>query len=349
MACTLSVSFARCALVALGTASLLACGSEARAPAGASGSGTGGAAEGGGSTGNGGGPPSNGATGGASSGGGAAGNGSAGSGGTTAASGCAAHPDAVYCNDFDDAPVGPYTEQQLRADWNEPSWNDGVAEGRVSVVDGADAFSGNALAVRFPQGAVGPNDGGAQWHLVFPQPYEELYFAYRVRFQPGFEFVRGGKLPGLTGGKDNTGCTATRDQGWSARNMWRRNGADPANQAYLVQYVYDVDRPENCGDNYVYDLGAPRLFVPDQWYLIEHRVVMNTPGVADGVLQGWFDGVLAVERTDVQFRASGDDSLAITSLYFSTFFGGSGADWAPTRDETVFFDDIVVSTSPITH
>lgn len=342
MACTLPLSFARSALAALVTTTLLACGSEARAPAGASGSGTGGAAESGGSTGND-------ATGGASSGadGGGAGDGK-GSGGTAAA-GCAAHPGVVYCNDFDDAPVGEYTEQQLRADWNNPSWNNGVAEGRVSVVEGADAFSGNTLAVSFPQGGVGPNEGGAQWHLVFPQPYDELYFAYRVRFQAGFDFVRGGKLPGLTGGTDNTGCTATRDQGWSARNMWRRSSADPADQAYLVQYVYDVDRPENCGDNYVYDLGARRLFVPDQWYLIEHRVVMNTPGVADGILQGWFDGVLAVERTDVQLRDSGNGSLGISSLYFSTFFGGNAADWAPLRDEIVFFDDIVVSTSPITH
>ena len=49
---------------------------------------------------------------------------------------------------------------------------------------------------------------------------------------------------------------------------------------------------------------------------------MNTPDAADGRVQSWFDGELAVDRDDVTFRSV--DDFAIDTLYFSTFFGGSG-------------------------
>jgi Polysaccharide lyase 14 len=37
----------------------------------------------------------------------------------------------------------------------------------------------------------------------------------------------------------------------------------------------------------------------------------------------------------------------LDGLYFSTFFGGSGSDWAPPKDETIDFDGFVISTSAI--
>jgi hypothetical protein len=44
-----------------------------------------------------------------------------------------------------------------------------------------------------------------------------------------------------------------------------------------------------------------------------------------------------------------DGTYSIDALYFSTFFGGDDATWAPTKDETVDFDDFVICTGPITH
>ena len=69
---------------------------------------------------------------------------------------------------------------------------------------------------------------------------------------------------------------------------------------------------------------------------------MNTPGVSNGILQSWFDGTLALDRSDMRYRDIND--LALDSLYFSTFFGGSGADWAPTADEYADFDDFIITT-----
>ena len=67
--------------------------------------------------------------------------------------------------------------------------------------------------------------------------YDDLYCSYYVRFAPGFDYVKGGELPGLAGGAANTGGNKpTGRDGWSARMMWRTGGE-------VVQYVYHVDQP----------------------------------------------------------------------------------------------------------
>ena len=75
---------------------------------------------------------------------------------------------------------------------------------------------------------------------------------------------------------------------------------------------------------------------------------MNTPGVADGVLQAWVDGELVLDVDDFLYRTA-DYDYGVDAMYFSTFFGGSSNDWAPTKDEHIDFDDFVICEGPITH
>ena len=111
----------------------------------------------------------------------------------------------IFENNFDDDPTGLYTRANLNADWNSPSSEDGITERRVSIVDGADAFSGNSLAVEYPAGQHRPQETGGQWRMQLGGSYNEVFCEYRVKFGEGFDFVRGGKLPGLNGGVGNVG------------------------------------------------------------------------------------------------------------------------------------------------
>ncbi len=250
--------------------------------------------------------------------------------------GCAQTP--VFENSFDDDAVGTYADLD---DWNTPPWDNGVDEERVEIIDGPEAFSGRALRVHYPEGGVGPSEGGAQWRLELDDSYDELYLAYRLRFADGFDFVKGGKLPGLVGGSAPTGCSNDQD-GFSARTMWRPEGAG-------VQYMYFPEKQSNCGDDYDYMLGdAIASFEPGVWHTLEHRIVMNTPGEYDGLLQAWLDGELVLDAPGFLFRLA-DGTYSIDAMYFSTFFGGSSNDWAPTKDEHVDFDDFVICEVPITH
>lgn len=232
-----------------------------------------------------------------------------------------------------------YDDDELDIDFNTPPWENGVDEGRVSIVSGADAFAGNSLAVSFPTGTVGPsgsNSGGAQWRWEFDQTATEMTLSYRVRFGPGFDFVKGGKLPGLVGGANPTNDGGP---GWSARMMWREDGR-------VIQYVYDQDASRDRDFDYQID-GQDVFFTADQWHEVKHRIVLNTPGQDNGVIQAWFDGQLALDVNDVRFRdPSGDGgaSTEIDAMFFSTFFGGNDSTWAATADETIFFDEFNVTT-----
>ncbi len=242
----------------------------------------------------------------------------------------------IFSQDFNIAPLGAYGPSALAAGWMGAAPIAGVRQSRTSVIEGAAAQEGRSLQVLYPEGGVGSSAGGALWKMSVGR-FDDLYCAYYVRFEPDFDFVKGGKLPGLAGGAANTGGRKpVGTDGWSARMMWRARGK-------VVQYVYHVDQPTNYGEDFHWDHAGQRFFRPGIWHRVEHRIVINTPGQRDGVVQGWFDGVLALDRRDVRFRDV--DAFAIDAFAFSTFFGGSDPTWAPPKDERVTFDQFIIATA----
>ena len=250
-------------------------------------------------------------------------------------------PNEEFFNlNFMTSPLGEYDIEDIKREWLGVLW--AHPNGRVNVIE----ENGNRfLRVDYPQGGVGPREGGAQWKIdfikAFGTTYNELYISYKLRFANGFDPVKGGKLPGLFGGQGNTGGhPADGYDGWTARMMWRVDAAP-------VFYVYHTDMQGNFGDNFYWDEVETQLFPAAEWVQVEHRIVMNTPGNKDGILQGWYNGKLALDKHDMRYRHV--NSFAIDGFYFSTFFGGSSDSWAPIHDETIDFDDFIFSTVPITH
>ncbi len=258
----------------------------------------------------------------------------------------------LYQNDFEDDPVGVYSTANLAADWNSPSWNNGVDEGRVSITDGPNAFGNRSLVVTYPEGET--TGGKTQWKLDLDTGYEELFLSYRIRFGADFDFVRGGKLPGLIGGAGNTGGNKPNGtDGWSARMMWRTNGSSGSSTsgdtANIVQYVYHPDQSSTFGEDFRWDDTVPtdwQTFNSEIWYRLQHRIVMNTPGQNDGIVQAWLDDQMVLDVQNIRFRDIA--SLQIDQLYFSTFFGGSDPTWEASKDEQVYYDNFIISTEFIT-
>ncbi|QDS99952.1 hypothetical protein HG15A2_32860 [Adhaeretor mobilis] len=255
----------------------------------------------------------------------------------------------IFTNDFEDDPVGIYTVGNLEDDWNGTTSNNGVDEGRVAITDDANAYGTKSLVVKYPQGES--NNGKSQWKVPLGTDYEELFVSYRIRFDDNFNFVRGGKLPGFSGGADNTGGNKpTGFDGWSARMMWRTNGSGGSPQgdttvAKIVQYAYHPDQPTEFGEDLRWDdntAGQWQEFESDQWYHLQHRVVMNTPTQHDGIVQAWLDGEMVLDRQDIRWRDT--TAFGIDNFYFSTFFGGSSTIWEASKDEFVYYDDFIIST-----
>lgn len=252
-------------------------------------------------------------------------------GGTSAAGGTRA---LLMHADFQSRDVGAYTQAMVVGDFSgAATWNNGMDAGRSTIVDeNGERF----LRITYAATVYGPDAGGVQFVVPFGGTYEELYLAYRVRFAADFDFVRGGKLPGLVGGTRPTGCVQGDNGGFSARMMWRPEGV-------AVQYLYFPEKVNECGDDYVYrSTSGDVRFTQGQWHRVVHRLRMNTPGAHDGILQAWFDGTLVLDEQAFYYRVPGA-TFGIDSLYFSTFFGGSDATWAPASAQIADFDDFMLS------
>jgi hypothetical protein len=169
--------------------------------------------------------------------------------------------------------------------------------------------------------------------------FNNLYFRFMVRFQPGFEFGKSGKLPGLAGGADNAGGHPPNGyDGWSGRLDWVANGG-------LISYMY-VPGIKQYGLELPWQVnGQSKLLQPGQWECLEMRYQMNTPGQADGIAQGWFNGNLAVSKAGLNFRST--SSLSIDNILFDTFFGGATPDYASPQNQYADFDNFVVGTQYI--
>lgn len=200
------------------------------------------------------------------------------------------------------------------------------------------------LRVTYPKGSSSPASnrnyktpiGGTEWYAnMYLAPSSVRHLRYYLRFGSNFSFNKGGKLPGLYGGTCvSGGCIPDGTNGFSTRYMWRTAGAGEV-YAYL---------PSDTG--YGTSLGRGKwLFRVNQWYCIEQRVALNTPGKDDGYVTVWLDGKPVLNATNLTFRTV--DALQIDGILFSTFFGGDDPSWSSKTDTYVDFAKFAVSDNYI--
>ncbi len=208
------------------------------------------------------------------------------------------------------------------------------------------------LRVEFPKGGVGPKEGGGSDKLKLEKSYDELYLQYNVFFPKGFNFVRGGKLPGLSGGTSPGG--GSKDiNGFSARVMWRVNNFHDKHKiknpykAYLCQYIYyptkDKNRNWGLDLNWTNQKTKSKIYiVPGKWHKIKIRIKLN---LGNDIIESWFDGKKVLSKK-ITLRNKGQ-IFGIENLFFSSFFGGNTESWGPKKTEYIYFDDFIISDKNI--
>lgn len=217
---------------------------------------------------------------------------------------------AVYQQTFEDARLGEYKGKE-----------------DLNVQDCAG--QGRCLKVTYQ-----PDEQGSP-RLTFREnlpPASEYTLTYNLRFDKDFEWVKGGKLPGLAPENSVTGCVPLRDNGWSVRLMWRAEGS-------LMQYLYHQDKEDRCGENvYAEDFTLQK----DRWYKVAIYVRVNSSGAAaDGQVRLFVDGEEVARRDNLRLRNTDTGGL-IERFYFSNFYGGSDPSWAPPRPTFAYFDNFTV-------
>lgn len=236
-----------------------------------------------------------------------------------------------------------YTLSQWAQDgWNAP-WELGMSN--RTWIDGYNFnhSGGQSLRVFYPKDQVGPADSGAQAPFALT-PAREYYLSYWVRFSSDFSWGTteyAGKMGlGLAGGAACSGGQAcTGYNGFSSRMIWRAGG-----QAAI--YYYHMGNGGQYGDYAVLKRNGADIYYPKgTWINIVQRLKVNTVtnGNAnpDGEIQVWYNGVSAAHITGLRFVRNGD---LVDKAYFSSFFGGATASFAPANDSYIWYDTLKAST-----
>lgn len=246
-----------------------------------------------------------------------------------------------------------YSEAKLK--------NDFTANKLLSIVGMNRATVGNKqLRAFYPKNKIRGVDTGFRFERLL-KPSNEGVLEYRVKFEDGFQWSKGGKLPGLAGAETTTGrgvfgCNDDRNnrkKAFSTRLMWRENGK-------LIYYPYAPLHPSyrnssndipndakkrgqgRCGG----DLKITDLQV-GKWYTIKQYVKLNTINANgtpnnNGIVKVWIDGKLELNYTN--FVLAGTRSVKVNGIAFHTYRGGSTNDWAASKDGHVLFDNVKACT-----
>ncbi|KAI8980891.1 hypothetical protein BDB01DRAFT_796002 [Pilobolus umbonatus] len=216
-------------------------------------------------------------------------------------------------------------------------------------------LSSIALKIAYPAGSYTPTGvkeegvvGGIEFFAVpeHEYMYNTALLSYDLAFDSTFDWVKGGKLPGIYGGSPGRGCSgggkSTGDNCFSVRLMWRSDGAGEAYGYMPVSQNQCKSKQIVCNNDYGISFSRGVIqFTRSKWTRMEIYVKLNSGSDTNGILQVWQDGSLMINQQHIQYRSN--DDIGISSIMFSTFFGGGSVDYASTVDTATYFKNIQYS------
>lgn len=230
----------------------------------------------------------------------------------------------------------------------------GLKEGRAKLeTTAAQARSGKG-SFRFTAPANnGEESGAGATGWLGAEGLDRAHLRYYIRFAADYDQGNlnhsGGSLAAVSGsdrwqamgkagirprGDDHFNC---RFEPWCD---WR--SVKPP--GYLFLYTYWMDMQRDPDGHYWGNMLAPAAaarVVPERgrWYCLEHMILANTPGKPDGELAAWIDGKLYLHFTGLRWRS--DARVKIKRFDLGVYVHQAA------KDNTVWFDDVAVSTGYI--
>ncbi|CAL1711898.1 unnamed protein product [Somion occarium] len=227
----------------------------------------------------------------------------------------------------------------------------------------------HAWEAKFPEGSINPGNkhaplGGFGFHLTGPTGFKRalselssshVLMSYELMFEPGWEWKKGGKLPGIYGGVGNAAynCTGGRQSDgkcFNIRLMWRENGIGEL-YAYLPLASSNTERllavpPRSIQHpDYGFSVGRGAFkFTPGKWTTIAQRVKLNKVGYSDGEIEVFVDGKSVILASGLVLRDSNAASSHVQGLHFQTFFGGHSPEWASPKTQRAWFTNVSGAT-----
>jgi hypothetical protein len=163
-------------------------------------------------------------------------------------------------------------------------------------------------------------------------------------FAPGFDFGQGQKI--------------ARFQSF--------NETTQMNDVDIVATVRSKGGTNQCGTNDMFDMGiffngrpvgfdwgnatATVAFQRGRWYAVEFQVFLNTPGMSNGSVKIWVDGVQVGSKSNINIRGTGGSTVKLNRVrvggWYSNAANGNTCP-NPAQASTMYVDDVAVSTQYI--
>ncbi|KAG1890403.1 polysaccharide lyase family 14 protein [Suillus subluteus] len=185
--------------------------------------------------------------------------------------------------------------------------------------------SGPVLQVTYATGTYGSTDSGAQWYSLWNttdgSQFQSMLLSYELAFDSNFNWVQGGKLPGLRGGPDVDDCSGGAEPNgtncFSTRIMWRTNSQGEVYAYMLTPNNMCSNSNFICNSDYGVSIDRGSFdFETGHWSRITILVQLNNDSVvANGNVVLYFNDVQALSQQNLYFRTV--NNFAIGGLYFS--------------------------------
>lgn len=284
------------------------------------------------------------------------------------------HPDWLLCEDFEtgegdfdmwfaasDFLSGPGTDDRGRIRMA----SDEVHSGQYAIYMPAEAGSGFQGAGLDWWACDGDQRTNCNLHS-----YNQLYFRAWVRFAENHRYIHhflniGGSQPDEFWYKGLAGCLPDGVLTMGTTVDYREDTRESFFYTYFPEMSCDTrceryadvdsicqeclgkgvptctEQPQCCWGN-TFEPDTPVVFPVGEWFCLEMMMKANTPEEHDGEMAYWINGELAHRETGMMWRIS--PTLALNRVRLQHYITSSDAGGHSNR---VWFDDVVVSTSPI--
>lgn len=240
----------------------------------------------------------------------------------------------LFRESFDDAAV------------DQRGWYDGK---EVRIVP--NGKSGSCIEYEWTDASGTVTGSSAKRHLF--EPTDEIFIRYYLRLSKGWGWSGRNYHPHLTH------FMTTENSKWHGPAVSHLTlYIEPVNGKLRLaaQDIQNKDAPlgltqgpiKGGYNGMLYD-SADELFTDDQWHCVEAQFKLNTLDLkadkpnADGIVRGWFDGKLVLDRTDVILRSTDFPDMKFNQFLMAPYFGPGLLPHA----QKLWIDEMVVGTKRI--
>ena len=230
----------------------------------------------------------------------------------------------------------------------------GRKEGKARLLTDPDKARGGNGCIQFTAvNRDGKSSGAGASYWFGPEGHDKIHLRRYIRFAPDYDQGNlnhvGGGLSGVAGsnkweGMGKAGIRPNGDDRFSCRFEpwcdWKRY--QPPGFMFLYTYWMDMkrDRDGHFWGNNMNPAKDKRIALErDRWYCLEQMIKVNDPGKANGELAAWIDGKLYIHYKGFRWRST--DKVRIKRFSIGVYIHEA------TRDNTVWYDDVALSTGYI--